>query len=600
VAYSFVRYTADGITSNYTFSFSYLDQTHIKVSVDGVNTDLFNYLNSSTIHFLSVPTAGAVIQIRRITPKDTPVVNFQDGSVLLERDLDLLAMFDLYVAQEASDAVADTISTDSTGRWDSQLKRLGNLSPALNDDEAVTKGTLVYDYPAVAAVASNVAAVNIVASDLGVATATSADLGFITDSAGTTPGAGTSKIVAVADNLAAIQSVAANIVAVQSAVVSAASAETSAASASTSATSATASQTAAASSETAALASKNAAATSATGAATSASAAATSLASAVSQANAAGTSATGAALSASGAGSSATNAASSASSAATSATAAASSASSAATSATSASGSASTATSQAAAASTSASTASSAQSAVATSATNAANSATAAAGSATTASTAATTATTQATNAASSAAAASTSATSASSSASAASVSATDAAASAASAAALLDNFDDRYLGPKASAPTLDNDGNALIVGALYFDTTSGKMRVYTASGWLDASAASTAALTKYKFIATAGQTTFSGTDVNGLTLGYLAGGEVVSLNGLVLVGGTDDYTGTTGSSIVLVSGAVAGDTLEVYAFSSFSIASVDGSAITNGTITVDKFALTLDLGVLP
>ena len=58
-------------------------------------------------------------------------------------------------------------------------------------------------------------------------------------------------------------------------------------------------------------------------------------------------------------------------------------------------------------------------------------------------------------------------------------VSCPSAAASAASAAALLDNFDDRYLGPKANDPTLDNDGNALTDGALYSNTTTKKMRIY-------------------------------------------------------------------------------------------------------------------------
>ena len=58
-------------------------------------------------------------------------------------------------------------------------------------------------------------------------------------------------------------------------------------------------------------------------------------------------------------------------------------------------------------------------------------------------------------------------------------------AAEAAQAAAELayDNFDDRYLGAKASDPTLDNDGNALIDGALYFDTTNNVMKVYDLGG---------------------------------------------------------------------------------------------------------------------
>ena len=54
--------------------------------------------------------------------------------------------------------------------------------------------------------------------------------------------------------------------------------------------------------------------------------------------------------------------------------------------------------------------------------------------------------------------------------------SATAAAASAAAAATTYDNFDDRYLGAKSSAPTLDNDGNALITGAIYWNTVSNAM----------------------------------------------------------------------------------------------------------------------------
>ena len=46
-------------------------------------------------------------------------------------------------------------------------------------------------------------------------------------------------------------------------------------------------------------------------------------------------------------------------------------------------------------------------------------------------------------------------------------------------AAGYLDNFDDKYLGAKSSAPTLDNDGNALTDGALYFDTVLNRMYVY-------------------------------------------------------------------------------------------------------------------------
>ena len=127
----------------------------------------------------------------------------------------------------------------------------------------------------------------------------------------------------------------------------------------------------------------------------------------------------------------------------------------------------------------------------ATSATQSANSASAAATSAsnaatseTNASNSATSAATSATNAATSATSASTSATAAASSASAASTSETNAATSETNAAASYDDFDDRYLGAKSSAPATDNDGDALITGALYFNTVANAMQVYNGTAW--------------------------------------------------------------------------------------------------------------------
>jgi hypothetical protein len=112
----------------------------------------------------------------------------------------------------------------------------------------------------------------------------------------------------------------------------------------------------------------------------------------------------------------------------------------------------------------------------AASATTSANSASTSASTATTkaaeAATSASTATTQANTATTKAGEASTSATNAETAKTAA-----EAAQSAAEAA--LDTFDDKFLGSKSADPTLDNDGNALTDGALYFNTTDNVMKVY-------------------------------------------------------------------------------------------------------------------------
>ena len=150
--------------------------------------------------------------------------------------------------------------------------------------------------------------------------------------------------------------------------------------------------------------------------------------------------------------------------------------------------------------------------AAATSATNAASSATAAASSASSASTSASTATSQASTATTKASEAASSATSASASASAAAASATAAATSA-------DNFDDIYLGAKSSAPSVDNDGDALTTGDLYFNTSSNALNVFNGSTWVQI---------------TVDTDVKTGVSSNDTTAGYLNGklvaGEAVTL----------------------------------------------------------------------
>jgi hypothetical protein len=148
--------------------------------------------------------------------------------------------------------------------------------------------------------------------------------------------------------------------------------------------------------------------------------------------------------------------------------------------------------------------------------------------------------------------------------------SASAAAASAAAAAASYDSFDDRYLGAKASAPTLDNDGNALVTGAIYWNSTTNAMYAWTGSEW--GSISSTAAIFRYKFTATAGQTSVSGMDDNGVTLAYLPGKEQVYLNGVLLVRDTD-YTASNGTSITSIAAMAASDILEIITFTSFELA---------------------------
>jgi hypothetical protein len=115
---------------------------------------------------------------------------------------------------------------------------------------------------------------------------------------------------------------------------------------------------------------------------------------------------------------------------------------------------------------------------------SAATSATAAASSATASANSATASANSATASANSATTSGNSATASANSATASANSATAAATSETNAEAAFDNFDDRYLGAKSSAPSTDNDGNALLTGALYFNSTSSQIFNWTSSAW--------------------------------------------------------------------------------------------------------------------
>lgn len=80
------------------------------------------------------------------------------------------------------------------------------------------------------------------------------------------------------------------------------------------------------------------------------------------------------------------------------------------------------------------------------------------------------------------------------------------------------------------------------------------------------------ATLTRYRYVATGGETSLSGVDANGNILSYGLGLEQVYLNGVLLVRG-QDYTATTTTSITALTALVVSDVVEILVFSPFTIA---------------------------
>lgn len=137
--YSYVLLPGNGTTQDFTFNFGYLARAHIHVSVDTVDT-AFTWLTDFSVQILPAPAAGTVIEIRRITPLTEPIVDWTDGTVLTEVDMDLNTLFSLFTAQEAQDGVEASIKQNAEGEWDGQGRATTNFADPTENTGLVTKG----------------------------------------------------------------------------------------------------------------------------------------------------------------------------------------------------------------------------------------------------------------------------------------------------------------------------------------------------------------------------------------------------------------------------------------------------------------------------
>ena len=194
--------------------------------------------------------------------------------------------------------------------------------------------------------------------------------------------------------------------------------------------------------------------------------------------------------------------------------------------------------------------------------------------------------TTNASNAAaaSSATAAATSETNAATSATNAATSETNAASSANSAAAAYDLFDDRFLGAKSSAPTVDNDGDALVIGSLYFDSTTDTMKVYGSGGWVAAGSTVNGTSQRQTYAVGTNEGTYTGSTTV-FPIAYDAGFIDVYHNGIKL-DPDNDFTATNGTSVTLASAAASGDIVDMVAYGTFQLANFSVGDANNVDLT--------------
>ena len=146
-----------------------------------------------------------------------------------------------------------------------------------------------------------------------------------------------------------------------------------------------------------------------------------------------------------------------------------------------------------------------------------------------------------------------------------------------------VQNFADVYR-IASSAPT-----SSLNVGDLYFDTTANELKVYKSSGWAAAGSTVNGTSQRYTYNISGTPTTVTGADANGNTLAYDAGYADVYLNGIRMSGA--DITITSGTSVVFASALANGDVVDVVAYGTFNVASVNAANIDAGTLNIARIA---------
>jgi len=155
----------------------------------------------------------------------------------------------------------------------------------------------------------------------------------------------------------------------------------------------------------------------------------------------------------------------------------------------------------------------------------------------------------------------------------------------------LYDLFDDTYLGAKSTIPTLDNDGNALVVGALYFYTVENKLKVYSDIGWIDSAVASPSSFVSQAFSGTGAQVNFTLSAIPSSTQSL-----IVFVAGIRLRP-TLDYTVASTTLTFVVAPALGTNNISVLNVTTLASGTPDDNTIStvklqNGSVTLDKLAL--------
>jgi len=142
MAVTYIDHAGTQGQTDFAFTFPYLEDEHIKVEIDGVGTTDFTVVATPTAKIVldTGLSAAASVRVRRRSAPNENLVDFVNGSVLTEAELDLSYRHNRYLAEEIAELNDQSLQIESGGtEWDAKTKRIKNVGTAVDSTDAVTK-----------------------------------------------------------------------------------------------------------------------------------------------------------------------------------------------------------------------------------------------------------------------------------------------------------------------------------------------------------------------------------------------------------------------------------------------------------------------------
>jgi len=141
MANTYIDYPAGAGDQEFNFNFDYLLDSHVVVTIDNVTTTAFTISTTPRRVILNTPLASAAtVRVKRVSDPTTNLVDFVNGSVLNEKDLDDAYLHNRYLNEEASEGSAgEQLSKQGGDHYDADGAKITDLSDPTDAQDAATK-----------------------------------------------------------------------------------------------------------------------------------------------------------------------------------------------------------------------------------------------------------------------------------------------------------------------------------------------------------------------------------------------------------------------------------------------------------------------------